>query len=308
MTTKPAISVITPTYNRRQSVARAVASVLSQTHADFEHIVVDDGSTDGTLEALQALNDPRLVLLRVPERKGANFARNMGIEAARAGIVTFLDSDDVYLPFRLNHTLQRFRDDPDLQLLISSFTTVRDARQTVCANRQRHIDSTTLEQALIMQVVFIAGSAITMRRESLLEIGAFDAAVQRMQDREMLLRFAQRHGASLSQEVDWTKHTSEDSISHQPRGYLEAYSTLLGKHPRLREKYPQAVCYTTASRLLNALSRGHFAEALSCYRVNRSSPALGYSVFQLAKSLIMDRGERRELRVALRAVPGSNPE
>jgi glycosyltransferase involved in cell wall biosynthesis len=309
MGTKPAISVITPTYNRCASVMRAVASVLSQTHTDFEHIIIDDGSTDSTMEALRALHDPRLILLRLPERQGANLARNIGIDSSRADIVTFLDSDDVFSPCRLRGTLARFETDPDLELLISSFNTIRGSRQTVCANRQGYVDGPTLEKALAMQVIFIAGSAITVRRDSLLEIGAFDPAVQRMQDREMLLRLAQRCGALLSQEVDWTKHTSEDSISRQPDGYFDAYSMLLSKHPRLRERYPGAVRYITASRLLHALTRGHFAEAMSGFRLNRSSPALGYSLLQLVWSLMMDRRQRRALRTALRArIPATSIE
>jgi glycosyltransferase involved in cell wall biosynthesis len=309
MRTTPAISVITPTYNRCKSVMRAVATVLSQTYTDFEHIIVDDGSTDGTIEALRALRDPRLILLRLPERQGANIARNVGINSSRADIVTFLDSDDVFLPSRLRDTLGRFEADPDLELLISSFTTIRGSRQTVCANRQGHVDGPTLEKALAMQVIFIAGSAITVRRDSLIEIGAFDAAVQRMQDREMLLRYARRYGAFLSQEVDWTKHTSDDSISRQPDGYFDAYSMLLSKHPGLRERHPEAVRYVTASRLVRALTKGHFAEAISGFHINRSSPAMGYSLLQLVWSLLMDRRQRRALRTALRVrVPATSIE
>ena len=288
---------------------RAVASVLSQTRTDFEYIIVDDGSTDGTMEALQALDDPRLILLRLPEQQGANLARNIGIHSSRADIVTFLDSDDVFSPYRLRDTLGRFEADPDLKLLISSFSTIRGSRHTVCANRQGYVDGPTLEKALAMQVIFIAGSAITVRRDSLVEIGAFDPAVQRMQDREMLLRFAQRCGALLSQETDWTKHTSDDSISRQPDGYFDAYSMLLSKHPRLRERYPGAIRYIAASRLLHALTKGHFAEAMSGFRLNRSSPALGYTLVQLVWSLMMDRGQRRALRAALRArVPATSIE
>jgi glycosyltransferase involved in cell wall biosynthesis len=309
MGTKPAISIITPTYNRCKSVMRAVASVLSQTHTDFEHIIIDDGSTDRTMEALQALRDPRLILLRLPERQGANIARNVGINSSRAGIVTFLDSDDVFLPHRLRNTLGRFEADPDLELLISSFTTIRGPRQTICANRQGYVDGPTLEKALAMQVIFVAGSAITVRRNSLVGIGAFDPVVQRMQDREMLLRCARRCGALLSQEIDWAKHTSDDSISRQPHGYFDAYSMLLSKHPGLRERYPEAVCYITASRLLHALTKGHFAEAIAGFRINRSSPAMGYSLLQLVWSLIADQRPRRALRVALRAeIPAASLE
>ncbi|HVF37605.1 MAG TPA: glycosyltransferase family 2 protein, partial [Sphingomicrobium sp.] len=97
----PAISVVMPVYNRADSVGRAVASVLAQDFPDFELIVVDDGSTDGTAEAVSAEIDPRLRLIRLPGNAGGNAARNRGIEAARAPLIAFLDSDDAYLPHKL---------------------------------------------------------------------------------------------------------------------------------------------------------------------------------------------------------------
>ena len=171
MGTKPAISVITPTYNRCASVMRAVASVLSQTHTHFEHIIIDDGSTDSTMEALRALYDPRLILLRLPERQGANLARNIGIDF-RVPISSLFLFRRRLLSLSIARHVSAIRSDPDLELLISSFTTIRGSRQTVCANRHGYIDGSVLEKALAMQVIFIAGSAITVRRDSLVKIGA----------------------------------------------------------------------------------------------------------------------------------------
>ena len=126
---------------------------------------------------------------------GANAARNAGIERARAPVVTFLDSDDVYLPDRLERTLERFDNNPSLEVLISSFVSLKGNRRTNCVNREAFLNRNSLEQALVAQTIFIAGSAITARRESLLAIGGYDSDVTRMQDRELLLRFARRSGA-----------------------------------------------------------------------------------------------------------------
>jgi glycosyltransferase involved in cell wall biosynthesis len=93
----PAVSAIVPTYQRRELVKRAVASVFSQTYRDFELIVVDDGSTDGTAEALAAVGDDRLVY-HWQSNRGVSAARNTGIRLARGAILAFLDCDNRWLP------------------------------------------------------------------------------------------------------------------------------------------------------------------------------------------------------------------
>ena len=100
------VSVIVPVYQRRQCAAEAVASVLSQTHRRVECVVVDDGSTDGSLDAVEArcAGDPRLRTFAAPHR-GVSAARNRGLAEARGAYVTFLDSDDLMPPARVTRQL-----------------------------------------------------------------------------------------------------------------------------------------------------------------------------------------------------------
>jgi glycosyltransferase involved in cell wall biosynthesis len=99
---EPFFCVVVPTYNVARMCAAAVLSVLAQTEKDFELIVVDDGSTDETPALLARLPaDPRLRLVRMERNSGQHACRNRAIRMARARFVTFLDSDDLYLPGRL---------------------------------------------------------------------------------------------------------------------------------------------------------------------------------------------------------------
>ena len=118
MNHRPLISVVIPTFNRKQQVQAAVQSVLAQTYPEFEVIVVDDGSTDGTSQALETLisqegrNGSRVRYFFRPNQ-GQSTARNKGIEKARGELVAFLDSDDIWLPEKLEwqvRALEQFQD------------------------------------------------------------------------------------------------------------------------------------------------------------------------------------------------------
>lgn len=98
----PVVSVIIPTHNRAQLVGWAIRSVLSQTFQDFEIVVVDDASTDDTEQIVRAFADRRVVYVRREKNGGAAAARNSGIAAARGAYISFLDSDDEYLPTKLD--------------------------------------------------------------------------------------------------------------------------------------------------------------------------------------------------------------
>ena len=126
------ISVIIPTYQRREYVARAVRSVLVQTFSDFELIVIDDGSTDGTDEALTGL-DSRL-RYQWQENGGPGAARNAGIALARGEIVAFLDSDNRWLPRHLAIVTDVLERHPEA-VLVSATSRPADAgsRATSCS-------------------------------------------------------------------------------------------------------------------------------------------------------------------------------
>lgn len=97
MSAEPFFSVVIPTFNRAVSVKSAVESVLAQSYSDFELVVVDDGSTDGTRSLITAITDPRIRYL-FQENQGVSVARNTGLFAATGSVVVFLDSDDLACP------------------------------------------------------------------------------------------------------------------------------------------------------------------------------------------------------------------
>ncbi len=121
----PTVSVIIPTFNRGWVIREAIDSVLNQTFGSFELIVVDDGSTDNTLDILAEYKD-RITLIKQRNR-GVSAARNRGMDAASGRFIAFLDSDDLWLPQKLNCQMEFFDSNPDALICQTEETWIRDA-------------------------------------------------------------------------------------------------------------------------------------------------------------------------------------
>lgn len=104
----PLVSVIIPTYNRANSLERAIKSVINQTYKNLEIIVVDDNSTDNTEEIVKSFSDDRIKYVRHFQNKGSSSARNTGIKNSQGEFIAFLDSDDEYLPEKIEKSIQVF--------------------------------------------------------------------------------------------------------------------------------------------------------------------------------------------------------
>lgn len=122
----PRVSVIVICYDNGPYIAQALGSVLAQTFADLELVVVDDGSTDGSLDTIRAVaaKDPRVVVLTQPNSGRPCFPRNAGLRVARGEFVCFLDGDDAYCPEKLARELALFERQPDLDVVFHDVTLV----------------------------------------------------------------------------------------------------------------------------------------------------------------------------------------
>lgn len=227
------ISVVLPTYQRAGVLGRAIASVLAQSHAELELIVVDDGSTDGTPAVVAGINDPRLRFIRSPCNRGGNWARNRGVERATGDIVAFLDSDDVFLPDKLAYVADFFTRRPDIDALLDSFHTRRPepGRRDIPRINPTLEDREAFRLALFEQRLFKATSAISVRRAALIEAGMFDETLFRRQDMDVLLRLSRRHRCASVSEVLWIKHHTPGAISARRDNFLEAAMAICARHP-----------------------------------------------------------------------------
>lgn len=187
-----AVSVVIPTYNRAKDVVRALTSVRAQTVDDWEAIVVDSRSEDGTREAVEGLRDPRIRLLEVQIRGAVGYSRNAGIRAAAAEYVAFLDSDDWWAPRKLEKSLLRLRAGADL--VYHDLYLVRSARQRLFWRRAgtRSVRAPVFRD-LLENNNALTTSSVVIRRELLIRAGGFCEEPQWMgwEDYDTWLRVAQ---------------------------------------------------------------------------------------------------------------------
>ena len=191
------VSVIIPTYNRAALVKAAAASVLAQTWREFELIVVDDGSTDDTPEAL-APYASRIRLLRRGSRGGVSAARNAGITAARGEWLAFLDSDDLWLPEKLAHQMAYLSAHPAQLWCQTEETWVRRGVRLKQPPTHRKIGGRIFFQSL--ERCMVSPSAVILHRRLLEEHGGFDEILPAAEDYDLWLRLSWRYEIGLAPE------------------------------------------------------------------------------------------------------------
>jgi glycosyltransferase involved in cell wall biosynthesis len=190
----PAVSIVLPTYNRAELLGRSIQSVLGQTYRDFELIVVDDGSTDGTVEVVGGFRDRRIRYVPLARNTGAGAARNVGIRMARGKLLAFQDSDDEWLPSKLAKQMSAFEHGPvrlgmvysDMERIFSDGTAVYFAAPSVSSDR-------LINPAIrFYQVSNLGVQSTVIKRECLEAVGCFNEDLPAFEDLEMFIRLSRR--------------------------------------------------------------------------------------------------------------------
>jgi glycosyltransferase involved in cell wall biosynthesis len=192
----PEVSVIIPTFNRRAMVREAIDSVLAQTAAGFELIVVDDGSSDGTVEELARFGES-IRIERIANR-GPAAARNLGVAIARAPLIAFLDSDDLWSPIKLERQLAFISENPGCDISQCNEIWIRDGRRVNPGMRHRKRAGNFFVESL--RTCLISPSAVLMRRDLLDSIGGFDEDMAAAEDYDLWLRILVDHNVGLLDE------------------------------------------------------------------------------------------------------------
>jgi glycosyltransferase involved in cell wall biosynthesis len=292
---QPDISVVLATYNRRHSLPRAVASVLAQDGANFELIIVDDASTDDTGFYLATLHDPRIRVITAERNAGPSAARNLGIEAARGGVIAFLDSDDAYRPRRLTAALKPFRDAEIVCVLSSSvIITTKDAPREARIPTLK-LSAAAFEWALTCDLFPVESSGMTVRRETALAVGGFCRDLRFAEDRELLIRLARHGGVQLLSDVLWEKSWSQDGLSNDWSKHGAGLLSFLAQRPEYVTRFRRLGAYLAVKVLVRDLRAGYAVAFFRDLRAFHSRRLIGANPWRV----IRDHREVSQYRRAM---------
>lgn len=215
----PLVSVITPAYNSALTLGRAHASVLSQTYPHWEHIIVDDGSTDGTPQILRKLSsNPQVLALSQPNR-GQGAALNAGLRQARGEYLAFLDSDDEYLPGHLAGHVEYLNHNLEVDLLWGGIEPIaNDPDDLLVPDVEAGHGYIHISECVVQGTIFV-------RRNVLASCSFTEDRSVWWQDYEFVENVKQKHRVERFHQVTYRYYrTSADSLVSRAKAAMKSSS------------------------------------------------------------------------------------
>ena len=278
------ISVIIPSYNRAERIAASAKSVLNQTYKDIELIIVDDGSTDNTKEAVDALNDERVRYI-YQENAGACAARNNGIDHANGDYIAFQDSDDEWLPdkleIQLNTLLKTGADVCFCQMHRHGY----DKKE---AEYHPNIRAGFVEYRDFLTASLVSTQTI-FARKAVLDNVRFDTEIKIRQDHDWIIRAAQNYKIYFIDKPLVEVYLQNDSIgavkNHNKQ--IDTMTKFYKKYKPLFREYPEFQIYilNKLGESKTMMNQSSFAEYKKAYQVSGNKKYLLKSV--MAKTRIL---------------------
>ena len=264
----PFVTIIIPSFNRGDTLARAVGSILQQSYANFELIVVDDGSTDNTENVMESLRHPKLVYERLEKNHGACYARNHGISLARGELIAFQDSDDYWKPDKLDKQIRFMQDgNYDFVYCAMEMNDIRGQRIIIPQNHDsipEYAPCAQTYQALLRGST-CSTQTILCKRE-VAEATRFDSDLPRLQDWDFVLRLSRQYRIGFQNEILVEQYIQKNSISSKPYLLFQALEELQSKYSDDIAKDKAAKQYFDAKLASSAFYAG-FPCVKRCFKV-----------------------------------------
>ncbi len=230
---QPEVSIIVRTYNRVDLLRRAISSTLAQTYANFEIVVVDDGSDDGTGEMVAAIADRRVRYVRTDHCGSAAAAANVGLLASQGQFIAFLDDDDEWLPDKLKVQMSVFGNAGEQTGVVYSGAWLAEGNNGARSywpparfkNTAGHI-----HKALFSQSNFIPCVTVVVRKMCFDHVGGFDESLPAAEDYDMWIRISRDYRFAYVPEALAIHHVTAGCMTSDHRRYVAARQLLLRKY------------------------------------------------------------------------------
>ncbi|MEX0729846.1 MAG: glycosyltransferase [Aquisalimonadaceae bacterium] len=295
MNSEPLITVITPTFNRADYLGQAIESVLAQTWPHFELLVVDDGSTDDTATLMERyLPDKRIQYFR-QENQGQSVARNLALSHAKGEFVCFLDSDNAWLPEKLEISLRAFEDNPDVDIIYGDAITIDETGAEISRENMKRHSGRIVPQMLRDNCVSM-NTAMT-RRRCFDERGGMSGRRRVADDYDLWLRFSAYYRFLYIPEYLAYYRVMADQISSDKTRRFDTNEAILRDF--LAEHGDRVTpaearmgwCHFHTRKGRYLASEGRRGEALACYaRALRHNPVARPPWRALAKLVLRGTG------------------
>tara|TARA_R110002072_G_scaffold534_8_gene4285 strand:+ start:36606 stop:37439 length:834 start_codon:yes stop_codon:yes gene_type:complete len=208
------ISVVIPTYNRKETIKRAMDSVLSQSYQNFELIIVDDGSTDETQEIINKFLPHEKIKVISIDNSGVSKARNIGIQNADSKWIAFLDSDDEWHTDKLTMQMKVIEDDPDAVLIHTNEVWIRNGKHLKQKGIHKKYGGFIFDKCI--PLCNISPSTSLIKKSVLEEVGMFDEKFVVCEDYDLWLKISSKYKV----------HFIEDSLVNKYGGHDDQLSTM----------------------------------------------------------------------------------
>jgi glycosyltransferase involved in cell wall biosynthesis len=210
-------------------VKEAIQSVLAQTYSDYEIIVVDDGSTDNTREIVTALSDR--VIYVYQQNRGRSTARNHAIHLARGKYIAFLDSDDLFLPHKLETQVTCLEKERDFGMVYSSATCIDEQGKETSFMYKATASGRIYHKVAFYRPLTILLPTVMIRAEVLAQVGGFDEKMERFEDTDMWRRVARRYPIlAISETLCKVRtHPGNELVNQDPEKILRALTYYVNK-------------------------------------------------------------------------------
>lgn len=296
------VSVVIPTYNREESIAAAINSVTSQTYPKIELLVVDDNSSDNTEEVVTSIDDERIEYLKHDENNGAGAARNTGIEHAKGKYIAFLDSDDLWLPGKLEKQIKDLESSDENVKISYCGRYSRYAGSDVLVKTDMDVREGDIHNDLLKGWMDAQTSQLVIHRSCFEEVEvAFDPSFSSFQEYDLLVRLTENFEVTYSDQYLVEKEVGGSGIGSSYKNRIEGLERFLEKHKNRLEGaegtspddfFESRITDIKGNKMVHKFSQGSYIGGLRAFReYYRSHDGTMRPLSLLSMAIVLDEGK-----------------